>query len=293
MLNNTVFSRTITCGTRSMRKSNKTTLTKSLSQDRETKKKNKERKKRHSFSFGFFSDKTSPEDSSDRKQLKQHFNRTSDDKRSSSPTHIGHHSTNTHLPELTKETYQYCVNSSFERAAMFGQLDEPPATNGNLFQKRRNSPSSSRVESTVIPRILINGKEWDGQTRDRVYTEMLYDEDEEDIITRGTQVEECMAGGMGLSEGFVNAENTFFIETDTPFDNCKLKVDIKGPKQNPIKINSFLLDVNLCSYSYWPRRVGYYLISVQWKGKHITGSPFDVSITLNKPALSKNSKFEK
>lgn len=298
----------------------------------------KEKKKRHSFSFGFFSDRSSSKQTDNNTANESGFerNQSSDNKTTttaqpqherkknhhhqqhssgSSPKNIqrgnsigssNNNNNNRTSPKLTNKTYR-STNSSFEKAALFGQREESLSFSDDedinfphQHQQYALPPPLAYYQHPLnlpIPAILINGETWDGKT------EISDDEDERDgatstldhnlfitsngLIQRGGSME-CMAGGKGLRQGFVDTESTFFIETEEPFDTCSLRVEIKGPKQKPIKITTHLLDENLCSFSYWARRVGYYLIGVKWKGEHVVGSPFDVTIlAINKSTATK------
>ena len=307
----------------------------------------KEKKKRHSFSFGFFSDRSSSKQNNNNNNNKDtdnngnsnnnNSNRSPQHERKKSTTTTGggatgsspkniqrrnsngnnqNNNTNnsTRSPQLTNKTYR-TTNSSFEKAALFGQKEPSFSTDDEDEEDEtsRSTTTKSHSQSHMVPpsqmslpvpTILINGEAWDGKTD-------ISDEEEDDedgdpdtrrskkgtstldhnlfitsngLIQRGGSME-CMAGGKGLRQGFVDTESTFFIETEEPFDTCSLCVEIKGPKQKPIKITTHLLDENLCSFSYWARRVGYYMIGVKWKGEHVVGSPFDVTIL----AISKSN----
>ena len=329
MLNNSLLSSTISTKriVKDSREKKKLAKALSSSSENDSKSKNKdktvnrEKKKRRSLSFGLFSYKSSKQTNAEEdKQEKETANKST--RKSSNEHHQSskkskHHSERTksysspttpsgsrktsntsngtsRSPKLANKSYRSC-NSSFEKAALFGQPDTPPIHNGindepdfRPFPIRHQESTQSNVSNLSIPTILINGEAWNGVTdisgdeADGESTESnpLASVGSNGIALTGTT--ECMAGGMGLREGFVDSENTFFIETEERFDNCLLKVEIRGPKQNPIKITTHLLDDNLCSFSYWPRRVGYYMISVKWKGEDIIGSPFDVGIMLRK-----------
>ena len=303
----------------------------------------KEKKKRHSFSFGFFSDRSSSKQNNNKETENGNNSDQSPqpEKKKSIPTAGGGTSPGSspkttrrknsngsiqstssgvtgntaRSPKLTNKTYR-TTNSSFEKAALFGQKEPSFSTDEEDEEESRPITKSHSQSHMVpptpavklhlpVPTILINGEAWDGKTE-------ISDEEEDDedgdqstrrskkgnstldhnlfitsngLIQRGGSME-CMAGGKGLRQGFVDTESTFFIETEEPFDTCSLRVEIKGPKQKPIKITTHLLDENLCSFSYWARRVGYYMIGVKWKGEHVVGSPFDVTIL----AISKSNQ---
>lgn len=283
-----------------------------------------EKKKRHSFSFGFFSDRSSSKQNNNHSNSKNNSIRShstttrekvSTNTSRSSPKHIQRRDSNSSIqnkisddggstssPKLTNKIYRI-TNPAFEKATLYGQRkpsfttddehDEEDTTSRPITNKNSQShmvPPLAPLNHPV-PTILINGEAWNGKT------EISDKEEEEDddpdtrrsiidhnlFITSSSLIKqggimECMVGGKGLHQGYVDTESTFFIKTEEPYDTCSLHVEIKGPKQKPIKITTRLLDENLCTFSYWARRVGYYMIGVKWKGDHVMGSPFDVTI---------------
>ncbi|XP_057314180.1 uncharacterized protein LOC130655440 [Hydractinia symbiolongicarpus] len=129
-----------------------------------------------------------------------------------------------------------------------------------------SSEEKRDVEKKPIPVILING--------------MLFDDNEQkDKIDTTSNYLACSVGGEGLQYGKIDIENEFYIETESKFDKNKLHVSIKGPKQRPIKIETSMLNRNVCKFLYWPKRVGWYTIYIQWERKHVIGSPFEVVVT--------------
>eukprot|EP00111_Clytia_hemisphaerica_P023905 TCONS_00070419-protein len=324
MLNNSLLGGSITTRRIVKESREKKKLAKALSSsESESKSKNKDKtvnkekkKKRRSLSFGLFSYKFSKQSNVESDQQETSYKSTrksSNEHQHSKAKHYKQHTTSysnpttpsdsrktitssngaSRSPKLTNKAYRN-FNSSFEKAALFGQPDTPPIQNETdydpgyrPFPMRHQESTQSNISNRSIPTILINGEAWNGVT-DISGDEGDGSDESNPLASVGsngialTGTTECMAGGMGLREGFVDSENTFFIETEEPFDNCLLKVEIRGPKQNPIKITTHLLDDNLCSFSYWPRRIGYYMISVKWKGENIIGSPFDVGIMLRK-----------
>ncbi len=94
-------------------------------------------------------------------------------------------------------------------------------------------------------------------------------------------VETCRASGPGLKDGIAGKKTTFYIFSDK--DNAKLlKVYVTGPRLVPPKMEFACLAEGFYSVSYWPERVGWYVVNVLWKGKHISGSPFHVLMLLPK-----------
>jgi len=114
--------------------------------------------------------------------------------------------------------------------------------------------------SNSIPIIMLNGEE------------IL----ELDKYIKTSNLKQCLVGGDGLEKCHVDKHNSFYIETEDQFDKKKAFVSIKGPKQPAIKMETRLLDSNLCKFTYWPRKNGVYIVTVKYEDRHVTGSPFNV-----------------
>lgn len=94
-------------------------------------------------------------------------------------------------------------------------------------------------------------------------------------------VESCRASGPGLQDGTAGDKVTFYVFTDK--DNYKLlKVLLTGPRLVPPTSEVTSLAEGFYAVTYWPDRVGWYVINVLWRGRHISGSPFQVLMLLPK-----------
>jgi len=91
----------------------------------------------------------------------------------------------------------------------------------------------------------------------------------------------CSVSGDGLKEGLVDQPNIFFIETETELHLDNLSIDIKAHGSDEIRLETTLIDANSCQVTYWPKRVGYYTISIQLKGLHVIGSPYQAKMLMD------------
>ena len=115
---------------------------------------------------------------------------------------------------------------------------------------------------------------------DNVETEVIADPEEyEELFSCDEQT--CRASGKGLRQATVGEPSEFYISTGPGHsDSLNISVSFSGfcipdAELMCIQNNNYLL-------TYWPERVGNYVIEVNWKGKRARGSPFHVKALLPK-----------
>ena len=101
---------------------------------------------------------------------------------------------------------------------------------------------------------------------------------------RRKDIESCRVTGAGVKNGTVGKRVTFYIFTEKDKGDS-LKIYIKGPRLIPPEYSVTTLTDCFYSVSYFPDRVGWYRISVLWRGKHVSGSPFHVLMLLPKKKI--------
>ena len=98
---------------------------------------------------------------------------------------------------------------------------------------------------------------------------------------RRKDIESCRVTGSGVKNGTAGKKTTFYIFTEKDKGDS-LKIYITGPRLVPPEHEVTTLTDCFYSVSYLPERVGWYCISVLWRGKHVPGSPFRVVMLLPK-----------
>lgn len=98
---------------------------------------------------------------------------------------------------------------------------------------------------------------------------------------RRKDIESCRVTGAGIKHGTVGKRVTFYIFTEKD-KGQNLRIYITGPRLVPPEYTVTTLTDCFYSISYFPDRVGWYCISVLWRGKHVCGSPFHVMMLLPK-----------
>lgn len=95
--------------------------------------------------------------------------------------------------------------------------------------------------------------------------------------------------GPGILDGILSGyQSQFYIDTNECKSNGQLAVNVRGPKNKfRIEMKRTSLKDRIIQCMYDPRDVGQYLVSVQWNGQNVIGSPFKVNIVSNDSDLKK------
>ena len=113
------------------------------------------------------------------------------------------------------------------------------------------------------------------------YRSVSLDYHESLCYLRQKDIESCRVTGPGVKNGVAGKKATFYIFTEKDKQE-NLKIYIKGPRLVPPEHELTTLTECFYSISYFPERVGSYCISVLWRGKHVSGSPFRIVMLLPK-----------
>ena len=94
----------------------------------------------------------------------------------------------------------------------------------------------------------------------------------------------CTVSGDGLNSATVGELAKFTIETAEPdllyVELAVTRIVNNGSQEIPVEYEC--IGPNTHSVSYSPSKVGEYKISLKWKGRHVTGSPFAVDVRMRK-----------
>jgi len=98
---------------------------------------------------------------------------------------------------------------------------------------------------------------------------------------KDTTSEECYVTGIGLTGAFTDEETSFNIET-IYVDLFYLQVTLKDIDGNevPLKIEcSSSEETSIHKVKYRPKTNGSHQLEVLWRGRHVIGSPFTITVT--------------
>jgi len=96
-----------------------------------------------------------------------------------------------------------------------------------------------------------------------------------EVIKRNI-VKKVKLSGPGMQEGRVNEIAEIYLDISHAEINCELMVDIDGPMEP--KYSTVEAKTGIVTLAYTPTEKGDYTFMLRFRGEHVPGSPFTVSI---------------